>query len=407
MYQLVLSLLLILFLTSVGFLLRSRWRRKNEVILFIDAPDPDNAAAALALWRHVMQEGKRGCLRIVLTGRPVDLRTSKRLGDSLPISNQILRQSWETDVPEHAERLLEDSAQRLANYLHKCGVPHNAYVIYHGGIAPEAPLSDAVHDWDFLFDRRDLATGRQEERGEIVAPKEYESLVSRFCHLSEEQREAEILSHLRCYPLAPLDELRSLLSNRDCSGIKIFLGGPATALLQLFSGRNGCTRLIKVKEFFGMFGSLNPGKTTLLPNQFNVACDLQAAKEVFCNDDFLHVDKYLVTTETCKQHPLVVSAQEMEGRGMNPYVVKLQRLWEATHKNVPQPMFDVIPVMASLERYKSSFVWARKKAELCQQRGTASEVFQFADCEIGTLYVSGEEVQLGHEAFLQFLAYTY
>ncbi len=403
------GLVLLVFILTALVHVWSRRRGKKEevVVLFIDAPDPDNAAAAVALWRHVLKDGERGRLHIVLTGRPVDLRTSKDYQDGIPVSDQILRQGWETEVPEHAERLLEDSAQRLSNYLSHCKIPHDGYTIYHGGIAPVAPLSDVVHDWDFLFDRRDLVSGQEEDEGEIVGSEEYNALVVRFCSLGEEQRASELLSQLRRYPLVPLEELQSQLSSRDCAGIRIFLGGPATALVRLFLGKDGRARARKVKEFFGMFGSLQPGETTLLPDQFNVACDRQAAREIFCNADiFAHLDKFLVTTETCKHRSLVVSTADLEGRA-NPYVLRLQQLWESTHQDVPQPLFDVIPVMASLTEYKDRFEWARKKAEVWRRPGTQQEVFRFAECERGALYVSGKSVHLDRETFLQFLAHTW
>ncbi len=403
------GLLLTLILTASCFLIWKSWRARDEVILFIDAPDPDNAAAAVALWRHILDGGKRGHLHIVLTGRPVNLCTSKRFQDSTPVSDQIRRQAWETEVPEHAERLLEDSAERLSNYLHKCRVPDDAFSIYHGGVASQAPLSDVAHDWDFLFDRRDLATGREEDQGEIVEPEEYEALVSGLCSLTEEERRVEILSLLRLYPLVPLEELRSLVTRRGCGGIHVFLGGPATALLELFSGKGGGIQRRKVKRLFAMFGSLQPGKKTLLPNQFNAACDLEAAREVFCSDSiFSHVDKFLVTTETCKHSSLVASAAELERIGVNPYVVRLQRLWEVTHSDVPQPLFDIVPVMAALPEYGDKFSWVRKRAELQRQSGASSmDVFRFVDCEFGTLYASEEEVRLDRQAFLQFLAHTW
>ena len=90
-------------------------RQEECSLLFIDAPDPDNPAAAVALWSYSLKKKKKaGHLHIVLTGRPVNLRSNKRFSEHLPIRKQIARQKWETAVPAHARRVLEDSACRLA-----------------------------------------------------------------------------------------------------------------------------------------------------------------------------------------------------------------------------------------------------------------------------------------------------
>ena len=325
-------------------------RQKTTVVLFIDAPDPDNPAAAMAIWRYILE--KKEHIHIVLTGRPVNLRTKKCFSEKVSIKEQIPRQKWETSVPEHAGRVLEDSAVRIANYLEKCGVPSHAFTIYDGGVAREAPLSDAAHDLDFIFDRKDLVTQRGGDKGEMLNPDEYGELVAKYNALSETEREQLFLSFLRRYDLVPLEELCSRLGRLWSGRILIFLGGPATEVVKLFKGRSHlCNR---VTEFYAMFGSLCPGKKTLLANQFNAACDLQATRDLFVDRMFPHhVTTYLITTETAKQPVLVLSAKEMEERGVSEHVVKLQRLWESTHGNRPQPMFDVLPVMAALQTVSS------------------------------------------------------
>ena len=168
-----LSFVLLAILLLLLLLLFTRSQRECAV-LFIDAPDPDNPAADMALWSYVLKKKKH--LHIVLTGRPVNLRTRKRFSEHLPTREQISRQNWETAVPEHARRVLEDSACRIARYLMKCGVPLHSFTLYNGGVAREAPLSDVAHDWDFIFDRRDLVTQRREDEGEILDPRERTNL---------------------------------------------------------------------------------------------------------------------------------------------------------------------------------------------------------------------------------------
>ena len=384
---LILSLFFLLCLVVVLYLI---WGTQKTVLLFIDAPDPDNAAAASAIWRHIL--GKRGHLHIILTGRPTNLRNIKDV-------HQAQRES----VPEHAEYLLEDSAARISNYLERCDIPADVFTIYHGGIARDAPIPDSAHDWDFLFDRRDLVTGKEEDRGEVLDPEEYTKLVSRYTRLPEDVRERDLLSLLRQYPLAPLEELCSCISKPWRGRITIFLGGPATAVAEVFRRRQWLCR--KVKDCYGMFGSLHPGEKTLLPNQFNIACDLKAAREVFCSDLFSHVEQYLITTETCKQAALVPSASDMERRGINPHVVRLHSLWESLHRHTPQPIFDVIPVMAALPSYKACFTWLHKSAiiQVATLRGKRLEVFQFVDSEKPKMYVSDDCFNSDGETFMHFL----
>ena len=385
-------------------------RQRTSILLFIDAPDPDNPATAMALWSYVLK--KKGHLHIVLTGRPVNLRTGKRFSDTLPIKEQISRQKWETAIPEHAARVLEDSASRIAGYLMKCDVPLDSFTLYDGGVAREGPISDVAHDWDFIFDRRDLVTQRREDEGEMLDPDSYSKLVDKYSALSETEREQTFLSILRRYNLTPLDKLRSYL-NRPWNGrIVIFLGGPVTALVKLFKGRPHLCN--KVSSVFAMFGSLHPGKRTLLANQFNAACDLQAAKEVFVDNMFPGVTAHLVTTETAKLPSFILSAREMDERGVRDHVVKLQRLWEWTHGNRPQPMFDVLPVMAALPTHKNCFTWLERKACIVKSDNSDHEIFTLVDApdstdhsSDGTLLVTDDCSNYDKESFVQFIVHIW
>ena len=375
---------------------------RPSIVLFIDAPDPDNPAAAVALWSYLLKK-KRGHLHVVLTGRPVNLRTGKCFSENLLVKKPILRQTWETTVPEHVKRVLEDSARGIAGYLTRCGVPLDSFTIYDGGVARAAPLSDATHDWDFLFDRRDLVTQRREDEGEILDPAEYRKLLDKYCTLDERERERTLFAILRRYNLSPLDKLRSHLSKPWNRKFSVFLGGPATAMVKLFKQTPCLSR--KVTSVYAMFGSLCPGKGTLLPNQFNAACDIQAAKEAFVeNQLFPGVVARFVTTETAKLSTYVLSAQEMAERGVNDHVVRLQVLWEWTHGNQPQPMFDVLPVMATLPTHKDSFTWLRKKP--CIVKSDHGEIFTLADTtdstDTSTVLVTDSCSNIDRESFIQF-----
>ena len=390
------------------------WKRSDEsslVILFIDAPDPDNPAAAVATFKHVVKPSeKQSRLHIVLTGRPVDFRTPKKFRDDSPISEQIPRQSWEETNKRHAQLLLKDSAARISGYLAKCKVDLNCVTIYDGGIAQCAPLSDVAHDWDFLYDRKDLFTRQESDKGDILSPSEYQDLISKFNKLSPSERECEFVSLMRPYQLAQLDELQVAIESNSCKQVTIFLGGPATAVVKLFHGKEKCEMREKVTKFYGMFGAINPGSETLLDNQFNVACDVESACILFVDNLFPHVQKYLITTETAKDKNLMVTADELKALGINNYVVELQKLWEFTHQNKAQPLFDLLPVMASLEECKNCFKWSMKKAILMEFKGTKSESrkFIFLDSDSDNLLVSQEYLRsTERDDFLQFLHKTW
>lgn len=389
--------------------------RERLVVLFIDATDPDNPAAAAAIAKHILTVNPENIktdahLHIVLTGRPVNLRTQTSKG--VLLLEHLVRQEWETSDTEHAQRVLEDAASRLHNYLRRCHFDISMVNIYDGGIAPCAPISDCVHAWDFLFDRKDLLTKQEVDKGSILSPDQYQQLMKEFNTLSEEERERQLLDILRSYPLMPLLVLREKIENDSCAEVIVFLGGPATALVQLFKGEAGAKAHGKVVGLYGMFGTLEPGKASLLPNQFNVACDIESACELFVENMFPQSEKCLVTTETAKNEVLMVSSEELHCKGINSYFVELQALWESIHSNRPQPLFDVLPVMAYLRKFRGCFKWNRKKAVLQEWRKKgekAKHIFSFADSDDHKhIFVSGVEVKkLDRDMFLEFLQKTW
>lgn len=382
---------LVLLLTFAFFYFSSK-EKKEFFVLFIDAPDPDNPAAAAAIYKHILLSAaapplssnkSSHHLHIVLSGRPVDLRTPKPSSGNT--TSGIIRQKWERSDPFHAKKVMEDAASRIENYLMKSNIARKHVTIYDGGVPPIAPLSDAVHDWDFLFDRKDLITFIETDQGEILSPEEYQMLVSEFSALSTEERERKMLSILRPYSFCSLSSLRKNLSSNTCSSVTVFLGGPATALVQLFQGEKQSNIRRKVCSLYGMFGSLQPGKQTLLLNQFNVACDIEAASKLFIDNMFPLAKKYLIMTETAKNDVLMVSSRDIQDMDVPSYFADLQRLWESTHRGKVQPMFDVLPVMAYTESHL--FSWCRKKALIYEwKKGREEEdqqqqVFGFVDSD--------------------------
>lgn len=393
---------------------------KRVVVLFIDAPDPDNPASAAAVVKHLLKRSTPPAtsnstattcevdkhLHLVLTGRPTDFRTAK-----VPPSvygGIITRQTWERYDHSHGQRALEDSAARLKNYLAKCRIDESMVTFYNGGIAPVAPISDRVHDWDFLFDRKDLITDDNDDRGNILTPDEYQALVARFCAMSPTGREEKIISLLRPFRFPSLNTLRRQLESKTCQEITIFLGGPATAVVELFKGKSGDKIRQKVTGLYGMFGCLDPGKKTLTPNQFNVACDIPAASELFANNMFPMAEKYLIPTETAQVEPVMMSSIDFQEKGFPVHFVALQRLWESTHKGNAQPMFDVLPVMAFMDEYKACFKWKRKRAILEEISRKKTQVFSFLDSHDDRHpFVAEAQVLMSKEQFLDFLKKTW
>ena len=412
------AVLVAIIVVTLTVLLKVFWtkftKKKKVVVLFIDAPDPDNPACAASIIKHIFPEPSFGVephLHVVLTGREVDLETAKKPGKD----GDILRQDGETNEPEHAQKVLEDAAARLSNYLTNCKVDAKI-TFYDGGVAPCAPLSDKVHDWDFLFDRKDLITDVQSDQGTILTPEEYKDLVDTYNKCKADERAEKLLALLRPYKLTPLDSLKEILEK---SGeIILFLGGPATAVVQLFKGEDPEAAALrsKVISLYGMFGALFPGINTLLPNQFNVACDVEAASDLFVGDLFPKAIKYLITTETAKNNTLLVSAADLEENNVAPYFTDLQKLWESTHKGDPQPLFDVLPVMAFMPQYKECFKWSMKKAVLTEMWKSAGkdklQLFAFADLDDSQaqhkLFVSEPEVdKISAEDVVLFLLKTW
>ena len=398
-------------ITTLLVLALYTWRRKKEcpekiVILFIDAPDPDNPACAIALWSTFLSNINSAHVHIVLTGRPVDLRTGKTFKEEVQISGQIPRQEWEQTVEAHAQHLLTDSAARISNFLNAFGLCSNSYTMYNGGVAPSAPMSDVAHDWDFLFDRKDLVTNDANDQGKIVTAEEYKHLVQKYNLPSGEEREATFLSLLREYNLTPLSKLREELDNPKYREVCVFLGGPATAVVKLFRGDDNAGIRGKVTQFYGMFGALYPGKNTLFDNQFNAACDIESAVELFLGDMFPNVPKYIIPTETAKHPDLIVAAHELELGSINPYIIQLLKLWESTHRDNPQPLFDVLPVMAALPQYNNVFKWTRKKVVIQDWTNCLGEIkqrFMFTDCDAGSNILVSNGYSSDKETYVQFL----
>ena len=246
----------------------------------------------------------------MLTGRPVNLGSrsippaefGQRLKAGEKIGALLRRGADETDVPLHAERVLQDGAARLERFLRQCGVPTDPtfLAIYDGGNAPTAPMSHKAHARDFLFDRKDLVdraafarpapassssepAGPSEpavaEPGQVVSPGEYRGMLAQLDAMSAEGRAAALLAVLRPYALRPM---RALLEELGGGPMDFIVGGPATspcALLDL-GGPAVHAQLRTVHMMGGAWDNGKPGSVNIFDNQFNLAADMEAARRL-------------------------------------------------------------------------------------------------------------------------------
>ena len=343
-------------------------------VVFIDMPDPDNFVSALAtyklLFKECSEEKHRQVLHVVISGRPTNLEskslTPKELGSLLKsgvkIGDILKRSSTETDIMEHSERVLEDGAVCLANFLIRHGVDESSFFIYNGGIAPSAPVSHRMHAREFLFDRADLVKpGRQQ--GEIITGEEYYELVRRFDNIENPKERAEKTLNIlrrstRSNVFRPIEDL---LVNIGDQSVKIILGGPATAITKLLNHPTLGTKFYRhIHSLHGMYGAWDnakPGTFNLFPNQFNVAADMDAAIDLLIRRRSTF-PMYFVPTETCKDKRLALDPESLKKilgndlyeRG-NGTVVKMYELWFNIQGRRPFFIFDMAPVLSASKDY--------------------------------------------------------
>ena len=220
------------------------------ILIFIDAPDPDNFMLVKAIFALFLGED----VKVVLTGRPVRFNANK--------SHQL----WQWDL-ESSRMAQEASAARLKNFMRNLGV--KVVEVYDGGIAPRTLVPHSVHFQEY-----------------------YKFL------------DVDPLAAIRYTELSPQEELVEWILSRN-DPVKVVVGGPMTGLRQVIE-RNPAVA-DKITEIHAMFATW--GTKTLMDfggeprgaQQFNVACDPVSAHFILKG---LKCPIYLMPSEVTRHAPI-------------------------------------------------------------------------------------------------------
>eukprot|EP00939_MAST-03C_sp_MAST-3C-sp1_P002871 g2871.t1 len=368
-------------------------------IVFIDIPDPDNFVCVLATYvllikgKHKSLDPTKPVFHVVISGRPTNLSakslTPKELVSRLKagekIGDMLKRGTTEIDVLEHSTRVLEDGAVALAMFLERHGIKSSEYCIYDGGIAPSAPVSHRMHAREFLFDRSDLLekTGKQ---GDTINSKEYYTLVKSLDDIEDPKKRAvETLKILR---RAKRDNIfrpvTELLPNTGDRPLKLILGGPATGMKKIFEipkiGEQFSRQIHSLHGMYGAWDNAKPGSFNLFPNQFNIAADIDAARDILIRQRQPY-PMYFVPTETCKDPRLSITPDALtKALGNEAYskatgtILNMYELWYNIQGRRPFFIFDMAPVLSASKTYGSIYTMVNVNASY----GTTSGVMRIS-----------------------------
>lgn len=312
-------------------------------VCFVDSPDPDNfmmAAMAVKL---------RGCRHVVLSGRPANLSVESR-----SFSPKTCRRTAdEVDEPEHSAALMNDFAARLMHFLKEMGCPEGTQ-LYDGGSAPHAPVTHAEHVHDFLFHRVDLTSSKGKRA--ILTFDEYKALKSELDAAGagplRAKRALDLIARSP-YPVPAIESLDLLVKRLDAGTEKLrfLVGSPLTAVRDTLRRLMPATRE-RLHSVHAQAAAWNVAASNLFPNQFNVACDKEAASVLLTgatddNEERLRCDVFLVTTELCKT-ALAVEPAELQAALGSKAAQELYELWHAvTGSPKKLVVFDVGPLLSS------------------------------------------------------------
>ncbi len=215
-----------------------------SIVIFIDAPDPDNFVLIKAI--HALFPDDE--MKVALTARPVKFYATKD------------HKTWEWDY-QSSRMAQEASAARLKNFMKNLGV--SVVDVYDGGIAPR-------------------------------------TLVPHFIHFEEYYKfwDVDPIAALRYTELSPQEELVRFMLSREC---KVVVGGPMTGLRQVIERNPEVAK--KITEIHAMFATW--GNVALMDfggpprgaQQFNVACDPMSANFILKG---LSCPIYLMPTEVTR-----------------------------------------------------------------------------------------------------------
>ena len=217
----------------------------QNVICFIDAPDPDNFVQLIAAAKLFPD----AAMHVVLTGRPVRFKATKE------------HPHWDYDR-QSSIMAQEASAARVRNFLRFFGI--NVAKVYDGGIAPRTLVPHWLHFADY-----------------------YKFL------------DVDPLSAIRHSELDPQEDLiKAMLFMDNCA---VVVGGPMTGLAQVITRHpEVASRITEVHAMFATWGNvklMDFGDAPRGAMQFNVACDPVAAYQILMG---LDCPIYLMPTEVTR-----------------------------------------------------------------------------------------------------------
>jgi len=219
------------------------------VLVFIDAPDPDNFVLVKGVHALFPDED----VKVALTGRPVRFNANKN------------HQLWQWDL-ESSRMAQEASAARLKNFMRNLGI--GICDVYDGGIAPR-------------------------------------TLVPHWLHFQEYYKFLDVdpLAALRYTELSPQEELVEWML--DQKSVKVVVGGPMTGLRQVIERCPPVANVIaEVHAMFATWGTatlMDFGGEPRGAQQFNVACDPVSAHFILKG---LKCPIYLMPTEVTRHPPI-------------------------------------------------------------------------------------------------------
>ena len=221
--------------------------KNQNIIAFIDAPDPDNFVQIIAL--HKLNPG--ASIHVVLTGRPVRFGATGEHAD------------WEWDA-QSSRMVQEASALRIKNFLRHFGI--TACRVFDGGIAPRTLVPHWLHFAEY-----------------------YKFLdLDPFLAIRHSQLEAQ-------------EELIKLILSMPEGSVQLAVGGPMTGLYQLIVR---CPEIVsRFREVHAMFATwgtvelMDLGTGPRGAIQFNVACDPRAVHAILTG---LTCPIYLMPTEVTR-----------------------------------------------------------------------------------------------------------
>lgn len=250
---------------------------ENDIVAFVDAPDPDNFVMLIALVK-LFPNAK---IHVVLTGRPVKFGANRS------------HQTWEWDV-ESSRMAQQASAMRIKNFLRHFGI--SVVKVYDGGIAPR-------------------------------------TLVPHWIHFEEYYRFLDVdpLAAIRHSELEPQEDLIKVMLGLD--NFAVVVGGPMTGLVQVIT-RNPevAQKITQVHAMFATWGTIelmDMGGPSRGAKQFNVACDPMAAFQILKG---LSCPIYLMPTEVTRvadigfQNTQLLRAVLPQNKGVDA-LLHLYALW--------------------------------------------------------------------------------